>query len=86
VPTGESIGDVRAHHDLTKLDLAAVGSNLTMPHAARMVAFVCWIASRMVASEYQITACDASPHTAVGQQRAALQNFSPVYGRSPGSC
>jgi hypothetical protein len=25
-----------------------------------MIAFVCWIASRMVASECQIVACDAS--------------------------
>src|SRR6516225_5306196 len=31
VPTRESIADARAYHDLAKLDLAAVGSDLTRP-------------------------------------------------------
>jgi|SoiMethySBSTD1v2_1073268.scaffolds.fasta_scaffold6266266_1 hypothetical protein len=54
-------------HDLTKFDLALVGGDLTRPFIAatggRDVVFVCWIASRMVASECHIMACDATPAT-----------------------
>jgi hypothetical protein len=56
-PTRESICCPLTYHDLTKLDLAAMGSNLTRPLVA---AAGRWIASRMVASECQIVACDAS--------------------------
>ena len=64
VPTRESIAAARAYHDLAKLDLAAVGSDLTRPliaAAGRQNDRVCLLdRSRMVASECQIVACDAS--------------------------
>src|SRR5215813_4229209 len=38
----------------------AYNGRSSLPQAAKLIAFVCWIASRMVASECQIVACDVS--------------------------
>src|SRR5262249_19772088 len=55
----------------------AYNGRSSLPQAAKMIAFVCWIASRMVARECQIVACDASTAIRIGEECRCKKGLWP---------